>query len=262
MALWGQSQWGATQNAGVAGGEEPWRLARGEGDAYSDLDLMIEAVPERWPELWAEGRLLAATAGEVVLHIDHQWSDMKRELWYAGILRSGLYLDLAYRRGQLPLEPGHLCVFQRPGISAPAEPAAEPATRQPDRLEDLFGLFWGGTALCAKYTLRGDLWQCLEFMASRRDMILRAWRIVHAPERVDWGWHTARKDLPAAVLDRLTRAVPHLDPVEIIEALMVTTDLMAELGPELAAARGVTHPSPEGIRQLVADAAATLKARR
>ncbi|HWI61955.1 MAG TPA: nucleotidyltransferase domain-containing protein [Symbiobacteriaceae bacterium] len=218
-------------------------LARGEGDAGSDIDLMVEAEPDRWPEFWAERRYWAALSGDVVIDLDHQWDAPTREFYHAAILANRVYVDLGFRRGQVPPGPGLVRIWQRPGAEEiPVTPAPAPLEIHPDRLEDTFAIFWCGSALGIKYLARGDYWNALEFMQSRRDLLLRAWRLVHKPEHVDWGWHTARKDLPAFMLERLATAVPRFDRREIADAFLVTADLMAEVGPELARLANVTYP--------------------
>lgn len=66
--------------------------------------------------------------------------------------------------------------------------------------------------------------------------------MVHRPDHVDWGWHTASRELPADVLADLALAVPHFDAVEMARALVRITDIMARIGPELAHQRGIGHP--------------------
>lgn len=218
-------------------------LVRGEGDAGSDIDLMVEVEPDRWSEFWAERHRWAGLAGDVILSLDHQWNDVTREFYHAAILSNRVYVDLGFRRGQASLGPGMIRLWQRPGPEVPVAPAPAPLECCIDRLEDTFAIFWAGASLGVKYLLRGDLWNALEFMSSRRDLLLRAWRLVHYPEHADWGWHTARKDLPEWMQGRLATAVPRFDPGEMAAALLVTADLMAEVGPELARLGGVSYPA-------------------
>lgn len=218
-------------------------LARGEGDAWSDIDLMVEAEPDRWPEFWAERHHWAGLAGDVVLGLDHQWDTVKREFFHAAILANRVYLDLGFRRGQVNPGPGLIRLWQRAGATeVAAADAPEPLAISPDPLENNFAIFWAGASLGIKYLMRGDYWSALSFVESRRSLLLQAWRRVHAPQRLEWGWHSASKDLPAFMLEGLAAAVPRLDPAEMADAFLATADLMAAVGPELARLRGVTYP--------------------
>lgn len=237
-------------------------LARGDGDAYSDIDLMVEVEPDRWPEFWAERDDWAGLPGDVAITLEHQWNAVTREFYYAAILSNQLYLDLGFRRGQARPGPGQARIWERnPGCEIPAADAAAPLALDLNPLDDTLRIFWCGASLAAKYLRRGDLWNALDFVQSRRSLILRAWRLVHVPEHADWEWHTARKDLPAYMLDRLAEAVPRFDPAEMAEALLITADLMAEIGPGLAQAGGVAYPErgAAAIHDWIRQTAATLR---
>lgn len=217
-------------------------LARGEGDGWSDIDLTVEVEPDRWPEFWAERHRWASLAGEVILDLDHQWDTVTRQFFHAAILADRLYLDLGFRRGQGSPGPGLIRLWQRPGPEIPAADNPAPLAIGPNPLEDDFAIFWAGASLGIKYLRRGDYWNALSFAGSRRSLLLQAWRRVHAPERLTWGYHSISKDLPPHLLNGLTAAVPRFDPAEMAEAFLVTADLMAAVGPELAHLGGVTYP--------------------
>ena len=243
-------------DAGVLGVRLGGSLARGGGDALSDLDVVVEVHPDHFGAVWSDREALARIAGDVVLALEHQWGPPVQEACYAAVYADGLYLDLVFRRvfrqGSRPEPAGDVVLWRRADI--PDHPSGPPSSEEPlpilvDPLEDTFALFWCGSLLCAKHLVRKDLWNALWFVQSRRDLFLRAWRLAHSSEHLEWGWHSVRQDLPAWLMDRLAHAVPRLDQEELARALLAMTDLMDEAGPDLARVTGVAYPL-EGARAI------------
>ncbi|MGC8487522.1 MAG: hypothetical protein ACP5QO_04790 [Clostridia bacterium] len=109
-------------------------------------------------------------------------------------------------------------------------------------MDDALRMFWLGSVLCAKYLARGHLWTGLWFIESRRNLFLRAWRLAHDPDKVDWDWAKVHDHVPAPILNRLAETVTPLHRTDLTRALTALMDLMDGQGPALAETGGTNYP--------------------
>jgi len=225
-------------------------VSRGAADAYSDIDVNLVAAPGRWVELWEQRSAVTAAAGCPVMVMEHQWEPVETEASCAAILEDGLYLDLAIQRAGAPAKEGQVVLWQRAGALAAPEPGEEPAPLiQADPISDRFHLFWFGSLLCAQWLARGDLWAALEFVTTRRSLILGLWRRVHGDKPHYESWKGVGAELPVAVRSGLATAVPEFDRRKIAEALWSSIAVLNDIGPGLADAAGTAYPA-QGARKI------------
>ena len=228
-------------------------LATGAASEHSDTDLVVEAKPGQWAQLWrGHAALLEPVGAAPDLRLEHQWGPVTDSVCCAGVSASGIYLDLVIRRHGGSPRVGERTIWraERSTDARDLSPAA-PTAAQPDPppvidadpIDDQLAMFWFGALLSARLIARGAVWAALEFVNGQRDSFLRLWRLVHAPGRADYGW-TARVDaeLPLDVRRRLASAVPKLDRRELASALWETVALFEDFAPGLAASSKRPYP--------------------
>ena len=218
-------------------------LARGTADAYSDVDLTVRVDATCMRDVWRHRHRIVAIPRVPVLDLDHQWGD-PAVVSYAALYETGVYLDLTFMEGEGLAAPEAVLLWSSPGPNPDQSPPGDARVDiHTDPFEDALHMFWIGSPLCAKYLVRHELWTAHWFLESRRAAFLKAWRLVHAPSRVEWGWSKVHEDMPASVLDLLAATVTPLEYAQMAQALLNLTALMTRHGPELADAYGGSYPN-------------------
>jgi len=243
-ALLGQWLPRLTEREGIASIGLYGSLASGDATEHSDVDIVIEAAPGHWTSLWERRALLFEPVGAAPdLRLEHQWGPITDSACYAGMAVSGVYLDLIIRRHGGSPRAGERTIWRAAEVAGQGH-APDPApVIELDPIDDAVAFGWFGALLSARLIARGAVWAGLEFVNGQRDSFLRLWRLVHAPERADYGWTSrVEAELPIDVRRRLAAAVPQLDRRELAAALWETVALFEDHAPGLAASHGRPYP--------------------
>ena len=229
-------------------------LAKGTGDAYSDIDLIVGVDPYYTADIWANRHQISAISQHAILDLDHQWGDPST-VSYAVLYETGVYLDLTLVDVRRMETSDALLLWKTASENAADVDRAWHADLDihSDPLDDALRLFWIGSPLCAKYLLRQQLWTALWFIESRRTLFVKAWRLAHNPTRADWGWSKVHEDLPDTVLRDLAHTVTPLESPLLAQSLAALMAMMARYGPELADIYGVEYPeaAASAVAQMV-----------
>lgn len=217
-------------------------LAKGTGDPYSDVDLLVGVDRERMRDIWLHRQRIAQMPRDPILDLDHQWGDPS-SLSYAVLYETGVYLDLTVVESPHVQTSDGIVLWSAPERVAGRNPSKRsPMAIRPDPFDDALRLFWVGSPLCAKYLVRNQLWTALWFIESRRAAFVRAWRLVHAPSHVEWGWSQVHEDVPGTVLEDLAKTVTPLEHSSLGQSLVDLMTLMEHYGPGLAETYGRRYP--------------------
>ena len=216
-------------------------LGRGEGDAESDVDLVIVAEPGQLASLWDERRAIAERLGRPL----GLFRDIA--IWRAPHLAIALYdgplkVDLWFEEGEVEpsewLRAGFAVVSDDAGVADRLR--ARLASLPPPTLDQLHSDLWEldshawDFALWIEHKLAsGDLWLAyLELTKYVEMIVIAAWNAVAGKA---WAGATRLDErLPAAVQERLELALPREgDDRELRRSLRELVALYEEARPAL-----------------------------
>lgn len=229
-------------------------MAQGSADVHSDVDLLVRVSAHLVHDLWRHRHRIVDIAQNIILDLDHQWGNPSA-LSYAVLYETGVYLDLTMmesRQGEAPNAVELWSATDSEGDRDRMQGA--PMNIYPDPMDDALRMFWMGSTLCAKYLVRGQLWNALWFIESRRALFVKAWRLAYSPLHAEWGWYKVEEDLPKPIVDRLAKSVTALEYPALAQSLVMLMTMMERYGPELAQTYGVAYPqdAATNITRLVA----------
>ncbi len=193
-------------------------LASGFMDAYSDIDLWIDADADAVEEVFGEIREALLTLGPLALEqaVTHPDPQIVQRFFRLADISPFLFLDVCVQHhGRGTLLPSHepFRVLHDPGgIVRVAAASPDTASLVASRLEILRASWWR-RVLVLKEVERGHR---LEALGYYRSMVLEPLterlRLRYCPEKHDYGLKHIQRDLPAEV-------------VVMLEALYAVTDL-------------------------------------
>jgi hypothetical protein len=223
-------------------------LARGAGDALSDIDAGLGVRDEDYEAVLAQVPNLLAGLGPMVGLLDHDlgWSGPHRRFFvqYDGFVQDdgsgpadhGVQLDLVvvpatFRTG---LPPGAVALLDRDGRLATSVSPRVLRAREVDRREWAF-LGWAALADATKYLTRGSLWEAHDRIETARQQV---WRLVAAAADVDYPMFgiTSLLDDGVALPPPAERTVVPLQAEAVASAANLLADLLTE-------AAGEAHPA-------------------
>jgi len=153
-------------------------VARGAGDADSDLDVALGVRDDAWPQALAAIPALVAAVGEVVAALHHrlaEWGDRPHQRTFVQYV-DGVQLDMvAYpASGNRGRPPDTVVLYDLDGrLADPWTPAVLHADARSMREWAFLG--WTALADLAKYLRRGSLWEALARLDQARTQVWRLW---------------------------------------------------------------------------------------
>lgn len=231
---------------GAAEQDPRWRwveldcsVARGAGDAHSDLDLGLGVAETAWPAALDDVPALAGRLGQVVGLLSHQiaaWGDRPHRRTFVQYA-DGVQLDLvavpaASRKG---LPPDAVALYDPDGrLAVPWRPASISAT--PADVREWAFLGWVALANLAKYLRRGSVWEALEHLDEARGHAWRLWAVVQGADHPLFGL-TSVLDTPGAALPPgIEATVAGLDPGDLHRAALACAAVLDQAAARAAAA--------------------------
>jgi hypothetical protein len=212
-------------------------LARGDADAYSDVDFVVVAQPGRLTDLWGERHCIAAGLGPWLGGFDEvAWQAPHT---FMGFCDGPVKVDFFFQEGEPAADPwlrdGFRALFDPAGLAERlrAGLGAEPA---PPELSDFDVHAWDWLwAMHLKLRRPGHEWLVyVELVKFVETMLLTAFGVL-GPE--PWrGVMQIEQRLSPAAQAQLTDALPaRPEDVELRRALAVALDAYLALRPRLAA---------------------------
>jgi predicted nucleotidyltransferase len=226
-------------------------LSKGGGDKFSDIDLTYYCSPESFNSLWTQRAKLVSIDVPVLFDMNHQWGKTDVSASYAVLYDNGIYLDLTIKTVDASQKNDVVLWFENNNhhcLKKESDVNAKPLKIENDPLESVFQLFWLGSTLCAKYIVREDLWNALSFIQSRRDLIIRAYRLVYLPEHSNWGGHSVQEDIPKDILEQMELTVTEFSRERFSDALIRLLNLMNNIAPSLAKEYGISYSTEATIK--------------
>jgi hypothetical protein len=223
-------------------------VARGAGDADSDLDTGIGVDDDAWPAALEDlDELLVRGLGPVVDALRHRiagWGDRPHERWFVQYA-DGTQLDLVATpvsslRGRVP----DAVVLHDPDghLARPYRPAVLRATAADVREWTLLG--WSALADAAKYLRRRSVWEALDRLNEARALALRLWAVDQGVDYPVFGL-TSLLDEPGATLpDGLDATVARADWDELHGAALACADLLDRAAGRARATLGAGGATP------------------
>jgi hypothetical protein len=220
-------------------------VARGGGDALSDLDLGLGVDDAAWPAALAGLPDLLAGLGEVVDMLQHriaEWGDAPHRrmfVQYADGVQIDLVATPASRRQGLPR--GNIALYDPDRrLAAPVTPTILGAT--PEDIREWAFLGWIALADLDKYLRRGSLWEALERLHEARRQVWRLWAAAHAVEYPVFGL-TAVLDAPAiGIPPGIEETVAALDAPDLRRAAQACARLLRQTSSVASEQRRATLP--------------------
>ncbi len=234
------SQQGALRRLLAAVERDPrWRflalscsIARGAGDADSDLDVALGVRDDAWPQTLAAIPPLIAAVGEVVAALHHrlaEWGDHPHQRTFVQYA-DGVQLDMvAYPASRSRGRPPDTVVLYDPEgrLTDPWVPAVLHADAR--SVNEWAFLGWTALADMAKYLRRGSLWEALARLDQARSQVWRLWAAGHNLSYPAFGL-TSVLDSPAAgVPPRIEATVAGLDYEGLRRAALACAALLDHL---------------------------------
>lgn len=256
IAVWAQAQ--PDVRAAVITGSR----ARGDADAWSDLDAVIFTSGVGRERLRSSADWLSAFGTVWVAYLDA--SGGRDPAWFV-VYGGGLKLDamlLAVRDEDAALELDALLtrypyrdafgrevkvLYDRGAASRLIPGKPRPALAPPDAAafqQAVSGFLMGATAT-AKYVARGDLWRAQHWIAADMRPHLLTMARWQAQGSVDlwYGGRFMERWADGRFLDALPSLFPALERSSLAQALRTMLDLMRVLGTETAARFDLEYPA-------------------
>lgn len=207
-------------------------IARGTGDADSDLDVALGVRDDAWPQALAAIPALVAAVGEVVAALHHQlaeWGDYPHQRTFVQYV-DGVQLDMvAYpASGNRGRPPDTVALYDPDGrLAVPWTPAVFQADAR--SVHEWAFLGWTALADLAKYLRRGSLWEALARLDQARTQVWRLWAVGADLSYPAFGL-TSVLDSPAAgVPPRIEATVAGLDYEGLRRAALTCAALLDQL---------------------------------
>jgi predicted nucleotidyltransferase len=251
------------QQAGVIAVWLGGSLARGAGDAYSDVDLRVAVVPADLPS-WEEPPfeqifVHSPIVGHQVLRFDDD------ALLHHLLLANGVLFDFYVQSAEreLSAEPNLILgcrsdlLASRLVQSQTDRPVALPHPPRPEMLGRLLVDFWVNSHKHCKILHRNLDLLCLRRLHAERDLLLRLWYI----EITGKDYAAARETIhsQSEVVSMIERAsgpqalttlgAPTRNREEILRVIELHHELVSELGRQLA--ERFTFPYPAALESTV-----------
>lgn len=237
-------------------------FARGEADAYSDLDLRVAVTPDRFPE-WTELDP-AALIGEPV--VGTQRMGWVGTAFYHVVLKNGVIVDLLVQASDhAPPEDYTLPLACRDDafgalLASAHLPPAEEALADPETIRQAVVDFWISSHKHAKVIGRGLDPIVLFGLGLEQSMLMRLWYV--AATGRDLGTqratiHTMTKTTraieagPDALETLRVLGAPRLTAADRRRAVEISRDEVARVGRLLAERLGFAYP--EALERTVRD---------
>jgi len=214
-----------------------WRLlelsssvARGTGDAESDLDLGLGADDEAWPRVLAAVPSLVGGLGEVVDTLHHripEWGDTPHQrtfVQYADGVQVDLVAYPASLRGK-GRPPDTVVLYDPDGRLArqwlPSVYQADAAT-----VREWTFLGWTALADTAKYLRRGSAWEALEQLRQARTHVWRLWAVAQGAAYPGFGLTTVLDAPDVGLPPGIEATVTGLDLRDLHRAALACATLL------------------------------------
>ncbi|HEX5493534.1 MAG TPA: hypothetical protein VFX70_03035 [Mycobacteriales bacterium] len=175
----------------VLGPDPTWRwlelscsLARGAGDALSDVDCGVGARDDDWPGVLSTVEGMVRGLGDVVDLLHHELEGVPQSRWvhrhtfvqYADGTQLSLVVTPASSRRGLP--PGAVALMDKDGrLAGPVAPATLHASERECREWAFYG--WQALSDLDKYLRRGSLWEAHQRLEQARDRVWQLWAARH-----------------------------------------------------------------------------------
>lgn len=185
-------------------------LARGAGDALSDIDAGVGVADARLPGYLPNAEAMAGGLGTVVDRSRQYlpgFGDDAAHLFtlYADGTQLSLVVMAASQRPGLP--PGAVALYDPDGrLAEPYHPSIEHAGTE--TMSEWAYLGWLGLADLAKYLDRGSLWEARAKLTETREQIWRLWAAARDVTYPVFGLTSVLDDPAAGLPDGIDATVP------------------------------------------------------
>jgi hypothetical protein len=219
--------------------------ARGEADAYSDLDLGLITTDEAYKAFIAEREAFVQLLGDVLF-----LEDFGSPLTVFIMLADGTEAELSMgREGQfehLHDDPYQILLDKNNILAGAVFPRHEPEqVEQTETLRRLVYWFWHDLSHFMTAMGRGQLWWAYGQLEILRRMCVNLARLHHNFSDVDAAsddYFKLEKAIPIAQLSPLQTTFCPQEPGAMLQAAHVIFRFYQELAPPLARAHGIPYP--------------------
>lgn len=195
-------------------------LAREEEDDYSDINLWVAVKDKDFEEFVEDREAFAAQLGPVLSILYPNIMDPDDDLDSFRILLEGKPTTLAvevnvqkrsrsFRFTKDSAAEHFKVIFDKADIVKvrPFNPKRVEEYVY-EVFEDLSVRFWHEAPMVSKALARNDLIEAVDLYMKRLEDLVTVYRILHAPEKVDWGFKDIEYDLPEPAVKTVYTLLP------------------------------------------------------
>jgi predicted nucleotidyltransferase len=226
-------------------------FARGEADAYSDLDIYAVTTDEGYDSFFADRQELMHRLGKPVFLEDFNEFGFDMVLF---TFEDGVEGELALAResGFDHIHGGpHTVLVDKRGLltgkTFPSYRPPEESQRKTLRHELLW--FWDNLSYFVRTVHRRQLWSAYGALDEMRMKCLKLARLRQDFVAEQTSYSGVERVLPAQELRLLEASCPPLERGAMVDAARVLVDLYRQLAPPLATDHGIEYP--DGLERVV-----------
>ena len=218
-------------------------LARGEADAYSDVDLCAITTDDGIEGVLAEREELIRRLG-VPLFLDSFGSDRNVHFILEDGVEGELLCEPQRALGGLDVGPFEVLLDERGILEGARFPFAptDPA-EQRERLLQVLTWFWHDLSHLIAALGRNDVWWARGQIEQLRRDCVNLVRIRHGVEAQDEAYEKLGSAIPVSELASLEPTVCTGDRRELVDAALATVAFFRAHAPAVAEREGVTYPA-------------------
>ncbi len=220
-------------------------FARGQADAYSDLDIYLVTTKTAYAEFFAQREAFMRRLGEPVFLEDFNTFGFDMLLFtFADGVEGELALAPDDNFAHMHGGPYHVLVDKTGVLSGTEFPLLAPtAAQQHATLRHTIYWFWEDVSHFTTAMFRQRWWLAYSFIEQARRNVVNVAHLRHDFTQEPSGYGRVEQDVPHDHLLQLQTTFCPLEPRAMVRAMETITNVYQQIGPALATEHGIEYPS-------------------